>query len=63
MDNTRTLIETARHVQLPIYRQREMILERGLGSRVWDLAGKEYIDFAAGIAVSALGHGDPDILA
>jgi acetylornithine/N-succinyldiaminopimelate aminotransferase len=63
VDNTRTLIETARHVQLPIYRQREMILERGLGSRVWDLAGKEYIDFAAGIAVSALGHGDPDILA
>ncbi len=63
MDKTRTLIDTARHVQLPIYRQREMILERGLGSRVWDLAGKEYVDFAAGIAVSALGHGDPDILA
>jgi acetylornithine/N-succinyldiaminopimelate aminotransferase len=40
-----------------------MILERGLGSRVWDREGREYVDFAAGIAVSVLGHGDPDILA
>jgi acetylornithine/N-succinyldiaminopimelate aminotransferase len=30
---------------------------------VWDVEGREYVDFAAGIAVSALGHGDPDLLA
>ena len=63
MNNIDPLIATAQRSLLPIYRQREMILERGLGSRVWDQEGREYVDFAAGIAVSALGHGDPDILA
>ena len=63
MNTTEPLIATAQRTLLPIYRQREMILERGLGSRVWDTEGREYVDFAAGIAVSALGHGDPDILA
>ncbi|MCC7325208.1 MAG: acetylornithine/succinyldiaminopimelate transaminase [Burkholderiales bacterium] len=32
---------------------------RGEGSRVWDQHGRMYIDFAAGVAVSALGHGHP----
>ena len=63
MNTTEPLIATAQRTLLPIYRQREMVLERGLGSRVWDREGREYVDFAAGIAVSALGHGDPDILA
>ncbi|MDH5822931.1 acetylornithine transaminase [Luteimonas sp. RD2P54] len=48
---------------LPVYRQRELLLERGLGSRLWDSEGREYVDFAAGIAVCGLGHGDPDLLA
>lgn len=48
---------------VPTYRPRAMVLDRGLRSRVWDIEGREYVDFAAGIAVSALGHGDPDILA
>ena len=57
------LLRAGRELLVPIYRQRELILDRGEGSRVWDSAGRDYIDFAAGIAVSALGHGDPDILA
>jgi acetylornithine/N-succinyldiaminopimelate aminotransferase len=32
---------------------------RGEGSRVWDQAGRMYIDFAAGVAVTALGHCHP----
>ena len=44
------------------YKPREMILDRGKGSRVWDLDGNEYIDFGAGIAVCSLGHQDPDLL-
>jgi acetylornithine/N-succinyldiaminopimelate aminotransferase len=48
---------------LPIYKQREMILERGRGARVWDSSGREYIDFATGIAVCGLGHCDPDLVA
>lgn len=34
-------------------------LVRGEGSRVWDAAGKAYLDFATGIAVNALGHAHP----
>src|SRR5690606_10689512 len=34
---------------------------RGEGSRVWDLDGKEYIDFQAGFAATFLGHNDPDV--
>jgi predicted acetylornithine/succinylornithine family transaminase len=35
---------------------------RGLGSRVWDTEGKEYIDFLSGIAVNALGHCHPAVV-
>ncbi|MEN1943483.1 acetylornithine transaminase [Luteimonas sp. MJ293] len=48
---------------LPVYRQREVVLERGQGARLWDTTGRDYIDLAAGIAVCSLGHGDPDLLA
>lgn len=58
-----TLIGKGRDYLVPVYRQRELILDRGQGSRLWDIEGREYVDFAAGIAVSALGHGDADILA
>lgn len=35
------------------------VLARGQGARVWDVDGKEYLDFLAGIAVNALGHAHP----
>ena len=38
-------------------------LVRGRGARVWDSEGKEYIDLLAGIAVNALGHADPRLVA
>ncbi|MCJ4643517.1 bifunctional acetylornithine/succinyldiaminopimelate transaminase [Klebsiella pneumoniae] len=41
-------------VILPIYAPAEFIPVKGKGSRVWDQQGKEYIDFAGGIAVTAL---------
>lgn len=63
MSTTTDLIADARRDTLSVYRQRELILERGQGSRLWDIEGREYIDFSAGIAVNALGHGDPDLLA
>lgn len=34
-------------------------LERGRGARVWDVEGREYLDFVAGIATCALGHSHP----
>lgn len=35
------------------------MLERGEGCYVWDVDGKRYLDFLAGIAVNALGHAHP----
>jgi acetylornithine aminotransferase/acetylornithine/N-succinyldiaminopimelate aminotransferase len=32
---------------------------RGVGCRLWDDEGREYLDFTSGIAVSALGHSHP----
>ena len=46
-------------VILPIYAPAEFIPVKGKGSRVWDQQNKEYVDFAGGIAVTALGHCHP----
>jgi predicted acetylornithine/succinylornithine family transaminase len=40
-------------------RRPPMVLERGQGSRVWDIEGREYLDMIAGIAVLSLGHSSP----
>ncbi|HCB0511494.1 TPA: aspartate aminotransferase family protein [Klebsiella pneumoniae] len=50
-------------VILPIYAPAEFIPVKGKGSRVRDQQGKEYIDFAGGIAVTALGHCHPALVA
>lgn len=44
---------------MPVYAPAPFIPVRGEGSRLWDQQGKEYIDFAGGIAVNALGHAYP----
>ncbi|MCA9802627.1 MAG: aminotransferase class III-fold pyridoxal phosphate-dependent enzyme [Cyanobacteria bacterium HKST-UBA02] len=36
-------------------------LERGLGSRVWDVDGNEYIDFVSSLLSISLGYQDPDV--
>lgn len=38
------------------------VIERGEGARVWDVDGQEYIDFAAGIAVTSTGHSHPKVV-
>ncbi|WP_431280396.1 acetylornithine transaminase [Leifsonia poae] len=37
----------------------QLMLARGEGCYVWDVDGKEYLDFLAGIAVNSLGHAHP----
>lgn len=49
-------------VMVPNYAPAAVIPVRGQGSRVWDQQDKEYIDFAGGIAVSALGHCHPALV-
>jgi succinylornithine transaminase family protein len=46
----------------PNYAPMQIMPSHGKGARLWDTDGREYIDFAAGIAVSALGHAHPALV-
>jgi acetylornithine aminotransferase len=43
------------------YSRPNIVLTKARGSLVWDMQGKEYVDFISGIAVTGLGHCDPNI--
>ncbi|UYM17425.1 aspartate aminotransferase family protein [Endozoicomonas euniceicola] len=49
-------------VMVPNYAPQKVVPVRGKGSRIWDQEGREYIDFAGGIAVNALGHCHPKLV-
>ncbi len=49
-------------VMVPNYAPGTMIPVRGEGSRLWDQADREYVDFAGGIAVNSLGHAHPGLI-
>jgi len=38
------------------------VMDHGRGAQVWDVDGNEYIDFAAGIAVTSTGHSHPQVV-
>lgn len=50
-----------RHV-MSTYARQPVQLVRGEGTRVWDAAGREYLDFLAGIAVCGVGHCHPHVV-
>ncbi len=54
--NMKEYIEEAEKDLLHTYNRYQIVLERGDGVRLYDLEGKEYLDFVAGIAVFALGY-------
>jgi predicted acetylornithine/succinylornithine family transaminase len=49
--------------QLPVYKPAPVDFVRGAGVELFDASGHAYLDFASGIAVNALGYGDPGIAA
>ncbi|MBK8962062.1 MAG: aspartate aminotransferase family protein [Candidatus Competibacteraceae bacterium] len=57
---TRALFD---EVMVPNYAPAAIIPVRGEGSRLWDQEGRDYIDFAGGIAVTVLGHAHPKLVA
>jgi acetylornithine/N-succinyldiaminopimelate aminotransferase len=52
----------ASHI-LPTYARVDLAFERGEGAWLVATNGKRYLDFAAGIAVNALGHAHPKLVA
>ncbi len=56
---TRALFD---QVMVPNYAPAAIIPVKGEGSRLWDQEGREYVDFAGGIAVNCLGHCHPALV-
>jgi acetylornithine/N-succinyldiaminopimelate aminotransferase len=48
---------------LPTYQRADIAFERGDGPYLFDAKGERYLDFGAGIAVNALGHAHPHLVA
>ena len=42
-------------------RRQPIVIVRGQGTKVWDVDGKEYLDFTAGWAVNNIGHANPAV--
>ena len=59
---TAEIIELNKRYIMNTYGERSIALVKGKGMYVWDVDGKKYLDFLAGIAVNALGHCHPEIV-
>ena len=44
------------------YQPLALSFSKGLGTRLWDQAGREYLDAVAGVAVTNVGHSHPKIV-
>jgi acetylornithine/N-succinyldiaminopimelate aminotransferase len=56
MTTTSELIKRESNAIIQTYTRQDIALAKGSGARVWDLEGREYLDFVAGIAVNNVGH-------
>ena len=48
---------------LGVFGRPQLVLDHGDGAWVWDVDGRRYLDLVGGIAVNALGHAHPSLLA
>jgi len=60
--DSQTLMMLSEQYIAHTYNRYPLLLVRGKGTRVWDLEGKEYLDFFAGLAVCNLGHCHPKVV-
>ena len=57
------LLERYRASHIGVFGLPGLVLARGDGAHVWDVDGNRYLDLLGGIAVNALGHGHPELVA
>ncbi|MGB6676493.1 MAG: aspartate aminotransferase family protein [Terriglobales bacterium] len=62
MTATEEVIQREKQFLLQTYNRYPLVLERGKGVFLFDLDGKKYLDFVAGLGVNALGHAHPRIV-
>jgi acetylornithine/N-succinyldiaminopimelate aminotransferase len=58
-----SVTDLARDYLMPTYARLPVEFVRGEGTRLWDAAGAEYLDFLAGISVVQIGHCHPALVA
>ena len=58
MESMRNYIEDAEAALLHTYNRFQVVLDKGEGVYLYDMEGKKYLEFCAGIAVVALGYGN-----
>ena len=63
MTSTETAVSRWEAVMMDNYGTPKLALARGEGAYVWDSDGSRYLDLVAGIAVNALGHAHPAVVA
>ena len=61
-DNNKALFEKDKLLYLPTFGRYPVAIQKGRGSKVWDVEGREYIDVLAGIAVNSVGHCHPEVV-
>ena len=62
MPDTQEIIQREHFFLLQTYNRYPVVMERGKGVFLYDLEGKKYLDFVAGLGVNALGHAHPRIV-
>jgi len=62
MTTTEDVIQREKQFLLQTYNRYPVVIERGKGVFLFDLEGKKYLDFVAGLGVNALGHAHPRIV-
>ena len=60
MSESQNIMERTEKTVLHTYNRFPVVFDHGQGVHLYDAEGKEYLDFGAGIAVFALGYGNPD---
>jgi acetylornithine/N-succinyldiaminopimelate aminotransferase len=62
MGDAERIIDRERRFLLETYARYPVVFQRGAGVFLYDLQGKRYLDFVAGLGVNALGHAHPRIV-
>src|ERR1039458_9778914 len=60
--SAQAVMDLEREYLLQNYARYPLVLARGKGCYLYDLAGKRYLDFLSGIGVNALGHAHPRLV-
>ena len=62
MNGTEEIIRREQQFLLQTYNRYPLVIERGKGVFLYDLEGRKYLDFVAGLGVNALGHAHPRVV-